>query len=67
MLAARPALADLFIVGRGPLVTWRPRPSSCKVAERAEKCPRCWNIRTDVGRDAVHPDVCGRCAAVLER
>jgi isoleucyl-tRNA synthetase len=30
-----------------------------------EKCPRCWNIRTDMGVDSEHPDVCGRCAAVL--
>ncbi|MDR2671784.1 MAG: isoleucine--tRNA ligase [Coriobacteriales bacterium] len=29
-----------------------------------EKCPRCWNIR-QLGTDSAHPDVCGRCAAVL--
>ncbi len=29
-----------------------------------EKCPRCWNYRT-LGVDAAHPEVCGRCAAVL--
>ncbi|MEI7374932.1 isoleucine--tRNA ligase [Dickeya chrysanthemi] len=27
-----------------------------------EKCPRCWHYETDIGSDAVHPDVCGRCA-----
>ncbi len=30
-----------------------------------EKCPRCWNYR-ELGTDAAHPDVCGRCAAVLD-
>lgn len=30
-----------------------------------EKCARCWNQRADVGHDANHPDVCGRCAKVL--
>jgi isoleucyl-tRNA synthetase len=30
------------------------------------KCPRCWNHRTDIGSDAAHPDVCARCAGVLE-
>lgn len=31
----------------------------------AEKCPRCWNHRALGGSDA-HPDVCARCAAVLD-
>jgi isoleucyl-tRNA synthetase len=32
--------------------------------EKAEgdKCPRCWHFTTDVGLDAAHPEVCGRCA-----
>ena len=25
------------------------------------KCPRCWHHREDVGRDAAHPELCGRC------
>jgi isoleucyl-tRNA synthetase len=35
--------------------------------ERASgrKCLRCWLWREDVGADARHPDVCGRCAAVI--
>ena len=33
-------------------------------AAHGEKCPRCWNYR-EVGEDASHPDVCGRCADVL--
>ena len=31
------------------------------------KCERCWHYTTDVGQDAAHPTVCGRCAAVLQR
>ncbi len=31
----------------------------------AEKCPRCWNYR-EVGNNAHYPEVCDRCAAVLE-
>ncbi|MCK4938859.1 MAG: isoleucine--tRNA ligase, partial [Rhodospirillaceae bacterium] len=27
-----------------------------------EKCERCWMVKTDVGSDANHPTVCGRCA-----
>ncbi len=30
-----------------------------------QKCERCWNYR-ELGADAAHPDVCGRCAEVLE-
>ncbi|MGD8205592.1 isoleucine--tRNA ligase [Pantoea sp. FN0305] len=26
-----------------------------------EKCPRCWHYTTDIGLDAAHPDICGRC------
>ncbi len=26
-----------------------------------EKCERCWHIRTDVGVNANHPTICGRC------
>ena len=29
------------------------------------KCPRCWQYRKDIGTDKDHPEVCGRCAAVL--
>ena len=27
------------------------------------KCGRCWNYRTDVGKDPEHPSLCGRCTA----
>ena len=27
----------------------------------AKKCDRCWHYRDDVGVDAAHPTVCGRC------
>jgi isoleucyl-tRNA synthetase len=30
------------------------------------KCERCWNLREDVGRDASHPTLCGRCAVVIK-
>ncbi len=31
-----------------------------------EKCSRCWNFSTQVGKDGGHPTLCGRCAAVVE-
>jgi len=29
------------------------------------KCERCWHWRADVGADASHPDICGRCVSNL--
>ncbi len=31
----------------------------------ATKCERCWHWRDDVGRDAAHPTICGRCTSNL--
>ncbi len=35
------------------------------VASAATKCERCWHYRDDVGRDAAHPTLCGRCTSNL--
>jgi isoleucyl-tRNA synthetase len=29
------------------------------------KCDRCWHYRDDVGADAAHPTLCGRCVTNL--
>ncbi|MCX8145335.1 MAG: isoleucine--tRNA ligase [Azovibrio sp.] len=29
------------------------------------KCERCWHVRADVGQDAAHPELCGRCISNL--
>ncbi|MBL0944227.1 MAG: isoleucine--tRNA ligase [Hydrogenophaga sp.] len=31
----------------------------------AAKCERCWHYRDDVGHDAAHPTLCGRCTSNL--
>ncbi|MFC3193556.1 isoleucine--tRNA ligase [Marinicella sediminis] len=31
-----------------------------------EKCIRCWHIRSDVGVNAEHPEICGRCVENVE-
>jgi isoleucyl-tRNA synthetase len=31
----------------------------------AQKCERCWHYRDDVGHDANHPTLCGRCTSNL--
>jgi isoleucyl-tRNA synthetase len=35
-------------------------------ASTQPKCARCWKHEATVGQDAAHPDVCARCAHVLE-
>jgi len=35
------------------------------VASAHAKCARCWHWREDVGRDAEHPELCGRCTSNL--
>ena len=59
-------LANLFIVSHVELA---PSEDGLGVnVERAsgEKCARCWTYSDEVGRLAVHPEVCPRCAEVLE-
>jgi isoleucyl-tRNA synthetase len=31
----------------------------------APKCERCWHYRDDVGAEAAHPTLCGRCTSNL--
>ena len=35
------------------------------VPSSATKCERCWHYRDDVGTDAAHPTLCGRCTSNL--
>ena len=35
------------------------------VKAEGAKCDRCWNIRNDVGAQAQHPTLCGRCVGAL--
>jgi isoleucyl-tRNA synthetase len=41
-------------------------PDSIRVAPSKHlKCARCWHWRADVGADAKHPEICGRCVSNL--
>ncbi len=31
-----------------------------------QKCPRCWYMKDDIGSNAKHPEICGRCANIVE-
>lgn len=36
-------------------------------AADGQKCVRCWRWTEDVGREAAHPQLCGRCAEVVKQ
>jgi isoleucyl-tRNA synthetase len=39
--------------------------STVVIASAHAKCERCWHYRSDVGIDAAHPTICGRCTSNL--
>jgi isoleucyl-tRNA synthetase len=71
-------LADLFIVSGVTLEQSDAVPADAIQDEKVPglgvtvsrttgtKCERCWKFTADVGSFKDHPDICGRCHAVLE-
>ena len=55
---------ELFIVSSVEFACGEEMSAQISVAA-GDKCPRCWNIR-ELGGNAAYPDVCARCAEVLE-
>ncbi len=49
--------AATLVAGEALAVTVQP--------STATKCERCWHWRSDVGHDATHPGLCGRCTSNL--
>ena len=70
---ASPLATDLETVGEFMILsdlTIRMSPDGAALRAEAtrsahSKCERCWRLRPDVGREAAHPSLCGRCAAVV--
>jgi isoleucyl-tRNA synthetase len=70
-------LRFLLITSRADLIETDAPPSDA-VPSHAEsvwievrpsaqpKCVRCWNLRSDVGRDPRHPELCARCVVNIE-
>jgi isoleucyl-tRNA synthetase len=58
--AERPAdaVAATSVARQGAWIAVRPLDHS--------KCVRCWHRRPDVGADARHPELCGRCVSNVE-
>jgi isoleucyl-tRNA synthetase len=52
-------IASRVMLAAGPALKIAVAPSA------ARKCERCWHWRDDVGHDAAHPGLCGRCTSNL--
>lgn len=59
-------LRFLLITSRATVHEQKDRGLQIKVSPTAHtKCDRCWHYRADVGSDAAHPTICGRCVSNL--
>ena len=58
-------LADLFIVSQVRVDVGAEQAVAVRPANGC-KCGRCWKVLPTVGSDSKHPDLCPRCAQVLE-
>ncbi|WP_243021032.1 isoleucine--tRNA ligase [Simplicispira sedimenti] len=57
-------LKFVFITSTIKLIAGSAMNISIK-ASSDQKCERCWHYRADVGQDAAHPTLCGRCTSNL--
>ena len=57
-------LRFVFITSAIELMAGSAIQASASASKHA-KCERCWHYRADVGQDAAHPTLCGRCVSNL--
>ena len=58
-------LATLFVVSEVRLVEGGEGLEVEVAPAEGEKCQRCWLVRPEVGQDAEHPGLCGRCRETI--
>ena len=57
-------LRFVLICSKTGLVRSAEEKLECNALPHA-KCERCWHVREDIGTDASHPEICGRCVSNL--
>jgi len=62
----RAELEEFFILSDLTLES-AAEPSALITKTPNEKCARCWRHRSTVGKIATHPELCDRCAAVVDK
>ncbi|MFZ2541347.1 MAG: zinc finger domain-containing protein, partial [Gallionella sp.] len=59
-------LRFVFITSRATMHLGEEGRGELRVTPSAHtKCERCWHYRADVGSNAAHPQICGRCVSNL--
>jgi isoleucyl-tRNA synthetase len=58
-------LRFVMLVSRADVHTGTGALRTAVQATKHSKCARCWHHRADVGHDAGHPELCGRCVSNL--
>ena len=72
LLRLKDELRFVLIVSKVTLLPWSQRPADAcvdqdlklaitAIASESKKCDRCWHRLPDVGANAEHPELCGRC------
>jgi isoleucyl-tRNA synthetase len=57
-----------FVMITSKAIVYRVPEQETKIVVKPssyQKCDRCWHYRADVGSDAAHPSICGRCVSNL--
>ena len=64
-----PLLEEFFIVSGLSLSRNGGGSERVAVVEPAEgqKCPRCWRVTPTIGKNQKHPQICERCATMVEQ
>lgn len=59
-------LTEIFLVSKASVEEGDGEVQVAARASDASKCPRCWRLGNGVGEDGKHPELCVRCAGVVE-
>jgi isoleucyl-tRNA synthetase len=54
------------VAAPGPLALATGRATVVVAPSSGTKCIRCWHLRDDVGTNAEHPELCGRCVSNVD-
>ena len=65
LLSVAEQLPFIFIVSRASVQPGVGELQISIAASGHQKCERCWHYRADIGQDAAHPHICGRCVVNL--
>jgi len=57
---------EIFLTSQAEIASWEGELRVEIHPAEGFKCPRCWRYQKDIGFSTAYPELCGRCAKVLE-